>query len=277
MNNSFTNKLDGNLAMNTLLQTNGSAAISDIGSGRPILLLHGGGGTGTVSGLSHALATKARVLTPTHPGFDGTPRPAQLNSVAELARFYLQLVKALDLDDVQLIGSSIGGWIAAEMAAMAVVDATEKVRIGSLILLNPVGIQVPGEAVTDVSGLSRPELVRLASHNPEQVMASAPPPTPERIAQLATNATALAAYDSGAAMMAAGLRERLATVAAPTLVLWGESDGIASVAYGKAYAAAFGNGKFELITEAGHLPQIEQLSRTVQHIESFISTLDVVA
>ena len=76
---------NSHFVMNSLLQTDGTAAISDVGSGRPILLLHGGGGTGTVFGLSQALAAKARVLLPTHPGFDGTPRPAHLDSVPELA------------------------------------------------------------------------------------------------------------------------------------------------------------------------------------------------
>jgi len=266
---SFTNKPDSKSTMNALLHSDGGCAIGDMGAGRPILMLHGGGGIGTVLGLSQALASTARVLLPTHPGFDGTPRPAHLNSVVDLARFYLKLLEALELDDVLVVGSSIGGWIAAEMAIAG------GSRIGGVVLINAVGIDVPGEPVTDVSGLSRPELMRLASHNPELVMASAPPVTPQRLANLATNAAALAAYDNGAAMMAPGLRERLTGVAAPALVLWGESDGIASIAYGKAYAAAFANGKFELVSEAGHLPQIEQPARTLQQIERFICELDV--
>jgi len=262
---------NSHFAMNSLLQTDGTAAISDVGSGRPILLLHGGGGTGTVFGLSQVLAAKARVLLPTHPGFDGTPRPAHLDSVPDLARFYIKLLEILDLHDVLLIGSSIGGWVAAEMALIG------GNRIKGLVLLNSVGIQVPGEPLVDVSGLTRPELIRLASHNPDLIMANTPPMTPERLAILASNAAALAAYDHGADMMAPGLRERLTSVAVPALVLWGESDGIASPAYGKAYAAAFANGRFESIAEAGHLPQIEQPARVLAHIESFISELDSAA
>jgi pimeloyl-ACP methyl ester carboxylesterase len=75
-------------------------------------------------------------------------------------------------------------------------------------------------------------------------------------------------------MMAPGLRERLASVTVPALVLWGESDGIASPAYGKAYAAAFANGKVEMTSEARHLPQIEQPARMLAHIDSFIRELD---
>jgi pimeloyl-ACP methyl ester carboxylesterase len=154
---------------------------------------------------------------------------------------------------------------------VAAIERKDSKRIGGVILLNAVGIDVPGHPVTDVSGLSRLELIRLASHDPELVMSNAPPPTPERIANVATNTAALAAYDNGAAMMASGLRERLAAVTIPVLVLWGESDGIASIAYGQAYADAFADGQFELVTEAGHLPHIEQPARTLQHIERFIA------
>ena len=282
-NKSFASQMNSGLAMNALLGKDGQAKISDAGTGRPILLLHGGGGSATVFGLSQALSEKARVLLPVHPGFDGTPRPAYLDSIAELAKFYLQLLETLELADVLVIGSSLGGWIAAEMA---LADTGVKIsnkghednkRIKGIILINAVGIEVPEEPVTDVSRLTRPEMIRLASHNPELVLANTPPPTPERLANLAANAAAMAAYDSGAAMMLPGLREKLAHVATPALVLWGESDGIASAAYGKAYAAAFAHGSFELISEAGHLPQIEQPARTLAHIDNFILELDSTA
>ncbi|PRC93218.1 alpha/beta fold hydrolase [Solimicrobium silvestre] len=267
----FEEQLDAALVMNALLNTDGRAAISDKGTGRAILVLHGGGGVSTVFGLSQALVAQARVILPTHPGFDGTPRPAHLASVTELAHFYLTLLEKLGLDDVVVIGSSIGGWIAAEMA---VINAS---RIKGLILLNSVGIQVPGETLTDVSRLTPPELIRLASHNPELILRNMPPPTAERQAIQAANAASLAAYTKSTSMMAPGLREKLALVAVPVLVLWGESDGIAAPNYGKAYAEAFAKGKFELITEAGHLPQIEQPARVLAHIENFISELDSAA
>ncbi|MFZ6656456.1 alpha/beta fold hydrolase [Undibacterium sp. TJN19] len=276
-NNSFASKMNSSLAMNTLLQMDGQAKISDAGTGQPILLLHGGGGSATVFGMSQALSAKARVLLPTHPGFDGTPRPAHLNSVAELAKFYLQLLEVLGLRNVIVIGASLGGWTAAEMA---LADSGHNMRnedcqrIKGLILINAVGIEVPAAPVADVSGLTRPEMIRLASHNPDLVLANTPAPTPERLAVLAANAATLAVYDGGAGMMLPGLREKLVHVATPTLVLWGESDGIASVVYGKAYAAAFANSKFELITEAGHLPQIEQPAQTLTHIDNFILELD---
>src|SRR5436853_7781653 len=79
----------------------------DRGTGRPFLILHGGGGPQTVSGFAELLAAErpARVITPTHPGFAGTPRPDSLASVAGLAELYVALLGELDVRD----GSHPGG------------------------------------------------------------------------------------------------------------------------------------------------------------------------
>src|SRR5215469_3945013 len=92
-----------------------SVTYSDAGTGRPFLLLHGGAGPQSVASFGDRLAgqTASRVITPVHPGFDGTPRPPELNSVAGLAQVYALLLDELDLSDVTVIGNSIGGWIAA--------------------------------------------------------------------------------------------------------------------------------------------------------------------
>src|SRR6476646_1733310 len=90
------------------------------GEGHPVLLLHGGGGPLTVQGFADLMAAQrpARVITPTHPGFGGTPRPDSLASVPGLAALYVALLAELGLQDVTVIGNSIGGWIAAEMALL---------------------------------------------------------------------------------------------------------------------------------------------------------------
>src|SRR6266702_31723 len=99
--------------------------IDERGSGRPILVLHGGGGPQTVAGISSALASHAYVLTPTHPGFAGEPRPEWFDSIDDLALAYLDLLERLDLHDVLVIGSSMGGWVAS---AMALRDTTRRLR-----------------------------------------------------------------------------------------------------------------------------------------------------
>ena len=247
------------------------AALRDVGAGRPVLMLHGGGGVPNVAGLSQSLSATARVLTPTHPGFDGTIRPDWLHSIADLAQFYLALLDRLEIGGIVVAGSSLGGWIASEMALQA------PARVKGLILINAVGIAVEGHPVVDVSQLALPALMRLAHHDPAKMMASASPPSPRQQEFRTANAAALAAYDNGANMQDPCLRGRLADVSAPTLVLWGESDGIASPHYGAAYADAFQNGVYERIPEAGHLPQIEQPARVSALIGAFLRRLDGVS
>ena len=118
--------------------------IDERGSGRPILVLHGGGGPLTVAGLAEALSTHAHVLVPTHPGFAGEPRPEWFNSIDDLAITYLDLLEQRDLRDVMVVGSSMGGWIAAEMAVR---DTT---RLSSIVLVDAAGIQVEGHPIADV-------------------------------------------------------------------------------------------------------------------------------
>src|SRR6187551_3451214 len=94
--------------------------LSERGQGHPFLLLHGGGGPMTVNPWADTLADArpARVITPIHPGFGGTPRPESVATVADLAAVYVALLDDLDLMDVTVVGNSIGGWVAAELAVL---------------------------------------------------------------------------------------------------------------------------------------------------------------
>ena len=218
---------------------------------RPILLLHGGAGPASVRSFSGLLASRqeARVITPTHPGFDGTARPDSLASMRDLARLNVELLDALDLRNVTLAGNSIGGWLAAEIALLG------SPRVGAAVLIDAVGAEVSGHPVTDVSGLTPPELMKLSFHSPERFIPGpdAPAPSPELVA---ANMAALMAY-GGAAMQDPTLLERLSGLDLPVRVIWGAADGIVSPDYGRAYADAIPGARFTLIEDAGHLPQLE--------------------
>src|ERR1700761_6329082 len=92
----------------------------EAGSGRPVLLLHGGAGPQSVTGFADLLAERGHVhvIAPTRPGFSGTPRPESLTTVRGLAELYAGLLDDLDLTDVTVIGNSVGGWITAELALL---------------------------------------------------------------------------------------------------------------------------------------------------------------
>ncbi len=237
--------------------------IDERGSGRPILVLHGGGGPQTVSGFAEALSTRAHVLVPTHPGFAGEPRPEWFDSIDDLALTYLDLLERLELRDVMVIGSSVGGWIASELAVR---DTT---RLSSIVLVDAIGIQVEGHPIADVFPLTPDELLALSFHNPAAFRIDPTTLSPERVAVTAANFQALKVYDQGQGMGDPKLRRRLARVRIPALVVWGESDGVADPDYGRAYAQSLPNARFELIPEAGHLPQIEQPERLLTLVWEF--------
>jgi pimeloyl-ACP methyl ester carboxylesterase len=236
--------------------------VEERGAGQPYLVLHGGAGPQSVAAFAQLLAEKGncRVLAPTHPGFGGTPRPDGLNSVAKLAVVYRGLLDDLGLDGVTVIGNSVGGWTAAELALLG------SARTKGLVLLDAVGVEVEGHPVTDVSGLSVPEIQALSFHDPTPFRVDPATIPDAQKAIMAANVAALAAYAGSAAMADATLLERLRDISIPTLVLWGESDQIAEPAYGKAYAAAIPGARFEVLPAAGHMPQMEAPDVVLQKI-----------
>ena len=229
---------------------------ADTGTGRPVLLLHGGAGPQSVAGFADRLAAGpgVRVITPTHPGFAGTPRPEALRTIRGLAGVYAALLDALDLTDVLVVGNSVGGWTAAELALL------HSPRVTGVVLVDAVGVDVPGHPVADFFALSLPELAELSYADPDRfrIDPSALPPAAQAV--MAGNRATLAVYAADG-MTDPSLLPRLAGIAVPTVVVWGEADRIVSPTVGRAYADAIPGARFELLAGTGHLPQLESPDR----------------
>jgi pimeloyl-ACP methyl ester carboxylesterase len=226
--------------------------VTEQGAGAPVLLLHGGAGVDSVAGFAGLLAARrpVRVLTPVHPGFGGTPRPERLGSVRELAGVYRHLLDRLDLSGVTLVGSSLGGWAAAELALAA------PGRIARLVLVDAVGLDSAEHPVADYFSLSLDQVFDLSFAHPDAYRIDPASLTAGQQAIAAGNRAALLAY-GGRSMADPSLAGRLAGLTVPTQVVWGEADRIVTPAYGKEYAAAIPGASFVLMPDAGHLPQIE--------------------
>ena len=236
--------------------------VEERGEGPPFLVLHGGAGPQSVASFANLLAEKDhnRVITPTHPGFGGTTRPGNLDSVAKLATLYQGLLDELGLEGVTVIGNSVGGWIAAELALLG------SPRLGRLVLLDAVGIEVEGQSVADVSGLPFPAIQDLSFHDPAPFRVDPATVPDAQKAMMAANAAALAVYAGSQTMADPTLLGRLSGVAVPTLVLWGESDRIVEPPYGQTYAAAIPGARFEVLAGTGHVPQMETPELVIQSI-----------
>lgn len=243
--------------------------VEERGQGRPLLLLHGGAGPLSVASLAEALAAEGgiRVLTPTHPGFEGTARPAALDTVAGLAKVYEALLERLGLIDVVVAGNSLGGWVTAQLAL-----GGSAARLAGIVVINAVGIEVEGHPIAETADVAPDQLLALAYHDPAPFRVDPAALPEERKAAIAANRAAVQLY-GGASMFDPQLRGRLSAITTPALFVWGESDGIADLEYGRAFARAVPGALFESIPEAGHFPHIEQPAMTLKAITQFTGSL----
>jgi pimeloyl-ACP methyl ester carboxylesterase len=237
------------------------------GSGSPLLFLHPHIGLDPAAPVLDRLAERARLIAPTHPGFGNSDQPRSFDSVDDLAYFYLDLLDAFDLKEVTLVGVSFGGWIAAEMAVKSTA------RVARLVLADPVGIKVGSREtrdIADIFAITEKDFNERAYADPAlgtrdyKAMAEAD----VRIA--ARNREAIARYGWSPYMHDPKLKGRLHRIKIPTLLLWGDSDRILSEPYGRAYAAAIPDARFEMMAKAGHLPHLDQPDEFARRVHTFM-------
>ncbi len=238
--------------------------VAERGEGRPFLLLHGGAGPQSVDGFADLLAASepARVLVPVHPGFSGTSRPRGLDSMKGLARLYTRLLGDLGLTGVTVIGNSIGGWIAAEIALLG------SPRVSSVVLVDAGGLQIDGHPGADFFSLSMDQVAELSYYRPDAFRIDLASLPDQQKAMMAANRAALQAY-GGTTMTDPGLLSHLPDISVPTLVVWGEADRIFPPEHGQAYAAGIPGARLVVIPEAGHLPQLENPDRLLRAVWDF--------
>lgn len=245
-------------------------SLSEVGEGRPVLLLHGGAGPQSVAGFARLLAAekRAHVIVPTHPGFAGTPRPEGLTTVRQLARLYSDLLHNMGLGQALVVGNSVGGWVAAEMALLGAG------HLGGVVLVDAIGIDVPEHPLADFFNLTPEQVAQAAYHDPDRFRVDPASLPPEARAEALDNRATLALYSGGPAMVDPGLWARLAAVRVPVLVAWGESDRVCTPGYGRAFADAIPGARFELMAATGHLPQLESPGPLLDIIWSFAEGLE---
>jgi pimeloyl-ACP methyl ester carboxylesterase len=227
----------------------------EFGEGRPIVFLHGASGFVPEHPFVAPLSARHRLIAPSHPGFGASSLPDWIDAVADIAHIHLELLDRLGLDQVDVIGCSIGGWIAAELASMA----PKTVR--RLVLVGPVGVKtgpVDRLDIPDIFALPQSTLERLLFHDPERMRTDPSRLTDEQLGIAARNRETLALLSWEPYMHNPKLPHRLHRVTAPTLFLRGESDGLVSAEYLAAYSRMLPNARTDTIAEAGHAPHLEQ-------------------
>jgi pimeloyl-ACP methyl ester carboxylesterase len=235
------------------------------GTGAPLLFLHGAGGAGIWLPSMSALAKKFDVLAPEHPGFGASDTPPWLDNVADLAYFYLDFLEQLDLRGVHLVGSSLGGWIAAELAVR------NSTRLASLTLIGSAGIYVDGVEQVDTFLCTEEQRIRdlfFDQDLAEAVIASSERPEFEdaNIKNRTTAAKLLwqpRSHDPN-------LRKWLHRISVPTLLLWGADDKLVPRPYAFAFHRLIPGSKAIILPDCGHLPHVEKGEEFVSELEAFI-------
>ena len=238
------------------------------GQGRPILFLHGEDGIDHQALFLDLLATCGQVFVPSHPGFGHSPEVDWIDTIDDLSYLYLDFLVAQNLQDVIVIGCSLGGWIAAEMT----VKSTE--RIAKLILVAPVGIKVGDREtrdIPDIFALSPNEVAQLTYHDPAFAAIDYSKLSDDQLTAMARNREATVLYAWEPYFHNPKLRRRLQRIDVPTLLLWGVNDQFVTPGYyGAAYRDAIPGARLETIDRAGHLPHVEQPMAVVERVQAFL-------
>lgn len=241
------------------------------GSGSPVLFLHGEDGTIYTDAFIERLSDRHEVLVPSHPGWGESVRPAHVESIADLAYIYLDLLAGLDAGPVPVVGVSFGGWLAAEIAVRCSHD------LSALVLAAPLGIKLGDRTERDYVDLyaSDADTVRAALYADPDAATPLSDLDDDQFRSLARAQEAMARYAWEPYLHTANLPHRLHRVGVPTLVVSGSEDRfvLRDDLYDR-YAELIGDGAQRTVVEgAGHRIEEEAPDELAQVVTKFLDNI----
>jgi pimeloyl-ACP methyl ester carboxylesterase len=235
------------------------------GAGDPLIYLHGASGAAWLPFLQK-LTAKYDVIAPEHPGFGESETPSWLDNIHDLAYFYLDLLAELKLDRVHLVGNSLGGYIAAEIA----VRNTQ--RLASLTLSGSAGLFVDGVTQMDSFLVTDEARLRAFFHDPkraEPMIARVLDPKNDEMAL--KNQAIVAKLVWQPRSHDPHLHKWLHRIDVPTLLIWGDHDRMFPLEHAHAFEKAIPGAKLVVIPKCGHVPQIEKPDEFVAALQDFFA------
>jgi len=240
------------------------------GRGEPLVWLHHSGGHQDWFPFLEALAQKYMVFQPNHPGWGNSTGLEHLDDIIDFALFYLDYFDAIGAERPILIGHSLGGMVAAEVAAL------DRDSVKKLVLCDAAGLWNDAYPAPDFFAMQPPELVAASVADPESMALLGPV-----VDRQDRQAMARAMFERQKSFAAAakflwpiwdkGLKKRIHRITAPTLIVWGERDGIVPRPYAEDFHRAIKGSKLAIIKDTAHMPMFEKPDEFVRIVEQFLA------
>lgn len=246
-----------------------TTVVKAVGAGKPVLFLHG---AATLEGFDFAagLADRFRVLCPSHPGFGFSGDAPHVTGMADMVLHYLNLLDAMDLPEKpHLMGFSMGGWMATELAALA------RERFDKVVLVAPAGLNDPAHPATDLGALAPQDLPAYLAHDVTVALAFFPDGTDlvfaerfgaERAREGETLGRLLAPFGMGHP----NLTRFLARITNPALVVWGTEDRLLPASQAPLFVEALPDARLIMVEGAGHFV-LQEKPETLARIGDFLA------
>ena len=228
------------------------------GSGADLVFLHGAGGVAADDPFLARLATRYRVHAPLLPGYGESAEAPSIRDMLDVTLHTFDVIEALGLRRPLLVGHSLGGMIAAEMAAIAPHE------VERLVLISAAGLWIDAYPVPDFFSLLPWELPGLLFHDAEAGQAAmtrnVDMSDPKFLVPfLVTNARQLGMAGKFLfPIPERGLAERLYRIQARTVLVWGDSDKVFPAPYAQAFKAGIAGAELVSVANAGHMVTVEQ-------------------
>ncbi len=240
------------------------------GTGEPLLVLHDEIGHHAWLGFHDSLAQRNALHIPSHPGFGKTPALDWIMNVRDMAGWYLQALDELGLHRVNVIGFSLGGWLAAEMAAMC------PHQFKKLALVGPTGVKPPVGEIYDMFLEVAKEFITAGfldpAGAPEFQRVCPDEPSPEQVEAWEVAREEACRLGWRPYMYYPALPQLLGRIKGlPTLIVWGRQDAIVPLSAGQVYHESIESSRLVVMENCGHRPEVEKPAEFVDLVQEFFS------